>query len=71
LDETISTVDTRSSVAAPNVGIRILARSDSAGTATDANLAFAAFGGSVSPAEWADWIAIIDTFQTALGRANP
>lgn len=71
LDSTVSSVNTVASVAAPNAGIRLLARSDGTTNCSNANLAFAAFGSSVSPAEWADFINIIDTFQTALGRANP
>ena len=71
MDSTVSTVDATVSTAAPNANIHILGRSDAASTGTNANLAFAAFGPSVNPSEWATFVAIIDTFQTALGRANP
>jgi hypothetical protein len=38
---------------------------------SNANLAFVAFGQSLSAAEWTTFRGIVDSFQTALGRANP
>lgn len=62
---------TAPSTSAPNAGIRLFGRSDTTTLCTDANLAFAAFGSSLSEAEFTTFRGIIDTFQTALGRANP
>lgn len=63
---------TDSVVAAPNGQLRLLCRESVGSPAnyTNANLAFAAFGQSLTEAEWATFRAIIDTYQTALGRAN-
>ena len=60
-------------VAAPNAQIRLLCR-DAAGSPsgyTNANLAFAAVGTSLSQAEWVTFRGIVTSFQTSLGRANP
>jgi hypothetical protein len=56
-----------------NVTLGLLARRTAAGADnfSDVNLGFAAFGTNLTAAEWATFRAIIDTFQTALGRANP
>lgn len=60
-------------VSAPNGQLRLLCRESVGSPAnyTNANLAFAAFGSSLTEAEWTAFRAIIDTFQTALARANP
>jgi hypothetical protein len=53
--------------------IAILAR-NSSGTFdnfTNANIAFGGFGQSLTESEWTAFRGIVDTFQTALGRANP
>jgi hypothetical protein len=63
---------TESVVSAPDGQLRLLCRESVGSPAnyTNANLAFAAFGSSLTEAEWTAFRAIIDTFQTALGRAN-
>jgi hypothetical protein len=56
-----------------NVTLGLLARRTAAGAdnLSDVNLGFAAYGTSLTAAEWGAFRAIIDTFQAALGRANP
>ncbi len=53
--------------------IMLLARNNggTADTFSNANLAFAMFGQSLTNAEWVTFRAIVDAFQTALARANP
>ena len=63
---------TSTSVAPWSGDMYLLAR-NSSGTAaafTSANLAFVAYGSSLVEAEWTAFRAIVDTFQTALSRAN-
>jgi hypothetical protein len=69
----IVSADTAASIAAPNLPIQVLAwnATSGAGAFSNANLAFAAFGQSLSANEWTTFRGIVDTFQTALGRANP
>jgi hypothetical protein len=58
---------------APWTGDMYLLARNSTGTAaafTSANLAFVAYGSSLVEAEWTAFRAIIDTYQTALTRAN-
>jgi hypothetical protein len=64
---------TNASVAPWSGNMFLLARNNTGSPAgyTEANLAFAAFGASLTEAEWTAFRAIIDAFQTALGRANP
>lgn len=59
-------------VGAPANAIQILCRKYSGpyGGFSNANLAFAAFGQSLSDSEFATFTALIDAFETALGRAN-
>ena len=56
-----------------DVTLGLLARRTAAGADnfSDVNLGFAAFGTSLTAAEWATFRGIVDTFQRALGRANP
>ena len=61
------------SLTACNRDFTFLARNNG-GTATtfsNANLAFGMFGQHLTATEWTAFRTIIDTFQTALGRANP
>jgi hypothetical protein len=64
--------NTDASTAATNFSIAILARgAASMSLFSNANLGFAAIGQSLTSGEWATFRSIIDTFQAALGRANP
>ena len=64
---------TTASVSAPSQPLFLLARNNNGTPASfsNVNLAFAAIGESLSESEFTSLRAIIDTFQTALGRANP
>jgi len=64
---------TESSSGTPNVPIYLFARAiarPSPNGYSNANLAFSAFGQSLTPAEYATFVGIVDAYQTALGRAN-
>ena len=63
---------TNASVAPWTGNLFLLARniSGAPGGYAEANIAFSAFGSSLTEAEWTAFRAIIDTFQTALGRQN-